>query len=116
MNRQTQVELLEKWYKEELEISGSKGHDYAGEDVLQNFRRMKAACTLYDINPAKRSEDVFLYYIFIKIDRLINLLHSNKSPQNESIEDTIVDLNMYLKLFRCFLVEARTESREMESK
>lgn len=105
MNRDRQIDLLERWFREELEISGSKGHDYAGDDILQNFRRMKAACTLYDINPSLRTEDVFLFYILIKLDRLVNLLHNNKEPQNESVQDTLKDWTMYIKLLRMYLVE-----------
>lgn len=40
MQQQEQLAFIEKSNHEALEIIKSKGHDYAGVDVLQNFKQM----------------------------------------------------------------------------
>lgn len=109
MNRSQQVDLLETWAEEEQELSGRKGHDYATEDVLANFRRMHKVCVLYGVDPSKRIEDVYLFYILIKLDRIVNLLHSGKSAKNESVQDSLRDMGLYIKLLRMELTERKDD-------
>jgi len=98
MDRQKQIGLLKQWYEEEIELSGRKGHDYAGEDMLSNFKRMYMMCHDYGIDPSQSYYSVFRFYAAIKWDRLNNLLRDGKSPKNESVQDSIKDMIMYLKL------------------
>lgn len=104
MERQEFTSLLEEWYLSKVALSSQKGHDYAGDrDILANFKRMHETCALYCIDPSQRTEDVFLFYILLKIDRLCNLLHPRKEPENESLDDTLQDVALYLDLLRAFL-------------
>jgi len=105
MNRETFEDLCNTWHEAELKLSRAKGHDYATEDVLANFKRMYKICKLYNIDPTKRPQDVFWFYLFIKIDRLRNLICSDKIPQNEAVTDSYRDISLYLKLLRAFLKE-----------
>lgn len=104
MDQKQQLDMLDAWYREERELAINKGHDYATEDVLANFRRMFRACQLYDINPSERLMDVYLFYMLIKFDRICNLVHSDKEPRNESLHDSFADLRMYGNLARLELL------------
>lgn len=110
MKRETFEKLLATWHEAQVTLSRSKGHDYAGEDILGNFKRMHKICSVWDIQPGERAEDVFLYYVLTKIDRLCNLLHSKKTPQNESVQDTMRDVLLYLTLLRAYLEETDCQS------
>ena len=105
MKRETFEELLTTWFKDQIELHRRKSHDYATEDCLANFKRVYAVCHLYDIRPGARLEDTFLFYVLIKLDRLCNLLHSGETPANESLQDTVKDMSLYLALMRAALVE-----------
>ena len=105
MDRTTIDELFIKWHDTRMALSRSKGHDYATEDILANFKRMYKACDIYDLQPGKRIEDVFLFYILIKLDRTVNLLHADKKPNNESLDDTMQDIGLYIELMRAYLEE-----------
>lgn len=105
MDKKTLDDLLVKWNDNKIALANSKGHDYANDDILANFKRMNRACAIYDIRPGERIEDTFLYYILIKIDRIVNLLHFNKEPSNESLDDTLQDIGLYIELLRAYLTE-----------
>ena len=106
MNVVTFEKLLGAWYNKSVELHRRKGHDYATEDdMLANFKRMHKVCKLYDINPAKRPGDVFWFYMFIKIDRLRNILQAGKDPECEAVSDSYDDLVLYTKLLMAFNVE-----------
>jgi hypothetical protein len=44
-----------------------------------------------------------MFYVLLKIQRLCNLLFSNKVAKNESIQDTLMDLRNYVDLLNCTL-------------
>jgi len=106
MDRKEQVKLLEKWYEEKLEISEAKGHDYAGEDMLDNFKRVSFMCAILKVN-VTQPEGIAIIYSLLKLDRLCNLLFSNRKPSNESIDDTVMDLGLYIDLLRMILAEQK---------
>lgn len=95
-------------------ITLSKRHDYADdEDVLQNFKRVRAMCWLLNIQPKESPADFALLMTVLKLDRYCNLRNKNAQPKNETIMDTVVDWHNYINLaFACdvdagtFLVEA----------
>ena len=77
-------------------LFGAKQNDYATGDALSNFKRMRAACALFDINPARSAEDNALYLGMLKLDRYCNL--RGREPQNEGVRDTVLDWHNYIDL------------------
>lgn len=65
-----------------------KGNDYANEDRLSNFKLAGSICGL-------TAEQSCLSLIATKVARLGNLLGSGKRPDNESIQDSVLDLANY---------------------
>lgn len=104
MTQAIQLALFEQTNKEVKELLISKGHDYAGEDVLQNFKQLHQLLLILKIDMT-RIEGVHMFYILLKIQRLSNLLFSNKTAKNESVQDTVKDMRNYTDLLNCTLVE-----------
>ena len=67
-----------------------KGNDYANEDRLSNFKLAGSVCGL-------TPEQNCLSLIATKVARLGVLLKTN-NPNNESIEDSVLDLACYSTL------------------
>lgn len=76
----------------------SKGKDYANADCLSNFKR---SAELLGILP----EQSCMSLIATKIARAEQLLNSGATPENESLEDTLLDLCGYCFLLNCIIVE-----------
>ena len=85
-------------------ILEKKGHDYATEDQLSNFKRMALLSAVFKID-ITRPTGVALFYKLLKLDRLANLLSNGKQPMNESMEDTLDDDINYTELLRGLIVE-----------
>ena len=97
MTRETQSQLLGEFYAEKKNILKLKGEDYANEDVLSNFKTAGA-------NIGVSAEQQCLSLIATKVARLGNLL-SGKTPNNESVSDSILDLSNYTDLLYCLVNE-----------
>lgn len=97
MTHEQQSKLLGEFYAEKKNILKLKGEDYANEDVLSNF---KTAGANIGISPELQC----LSLIATKVARLGNLL-SGKTPNNESISDSILDLSNYTDLLYCLVNE-----------
>jgi len=69
----------------------SKGNDYANEDRLSNFKLAGAISGL-------SAEQNCLSLIATKVARLGVLLKSDTPAENESIEDSLIDLANYAVL------------------
>jgi ATP-dependent Lon protease len=95
MTRETQSKLLGEFYAEKKNILKLKGEDYANEDVLSNFKTAGA-------NIGISAEQQCLSLIATKVARLGNLL-SGKTPNNESVSDSILDLSNYTDLLYCLV-------------
>lgn len=92
-------------HQKELELLKSKGSDYSNsEDILKNFKEVGEICKLLNID-SRTSFGTHMFYILIKIQRLCNLINNGKKANNESVEDTIVDLRNYAGLLNCSLLE-----------
>lgn len=76
----------------------SKGNDYANEDRLSNF---KLAGNITGIGPKLNA----LNLIATKVARLGSLLNGNKTPNNESINDSLLDLANYVVLLNMIINE-----------
>lgn len=96
MNWQRFEAAFQDLQERKLELLRKKNSDYASrEDVFWNFGQIAelAGVTL---------EQTFLVFLACKLARLGNLLKSSKEPQNESIEDSLVDLSNYADLLAVF--------------
>ena len=79
----------------------SKREDYANEDVLSNFK-------LAGRISGGSAEINCLNLIATKVARLGVLLKSSKQPNNESINDSVLDLANYAVLLNMILKEKQT--------
>lgn len=104
MKQQDQLKFIEELNAKGVELLKTKGHDYAGEDILKNFKQMHGLIELMEVDMSK-IEGIHMFYILLKIQRLCNLLFSNKIAKNESITDTLIDLRNYTDLLNCTLKE-----------
>ncbi len=79
--------------KKMAEIHDRKSEDYASDkNRYSNFEEAAATAGV-------AVDDVFAVLIGVKLARLRELLKSNKVPNNESIQDTRVDLAVYATLW-----------------
>lgn len=112
MTQQEQLKLISEINEKGIELFKSKGHDYAGVDILKNFKQMHNVLQLLEVDMSK-VEGVHMFYILLKVQRLCNLLFSNKVAKNESVSDTLIDLRNYTDLLNCTLQEKKiSEIRE----
>jgi len=97
-------ELVKNAFTKRYALFDKKQHDYATEDCLSNFKRISRLCKELNINVAT-PEGTNLFYITMKFDRLCNLVHKGTTPQNESLDDTLNDIQNYIDLLRGLLHE-----------
>jgi hypothetical protein len=91
-----------------MDLMIGKGEDYAGEDVLANFKRMSALCASLGVDPGRSAWDCAMFLSLLKIDRLCNLKRKRADPKNESVQDSYCDLMNYLDLsLACFTEEGK---------
>lgn len=89
-------EFLEALKKME-DIHVKKNEDYATEsDPLSNFTHSSYLGSLFN----KDRDKAFAILIGTKLGRLSSLLNSSNTPNNESIEDTLIDCANYMLLWR----------------
>ena len=86
----------------------NKGHDYATEDVLSNFKRLSKAATILGIT-LDTPIGYALFMILMKLDRVSNLTSKGKKPKNESVKDSFGDLLGYSLLAMALNEEAVNE-------
>lgn len=98
MNLDSLIFASDQLYRDLIATLYSKAADYASEeDVLKNFRTVGAALRLFNVDVTKDIGYAFVM-LFVKVQRLCNLIFSNKKPKNETIEDSFRDLFGYLLL------------------
>ena len=100
MTKEKQLEIITTLDNKLIEVLKTKGEDYAGEDVLSNFKQVSEAAKALGLNVTDPT-NYALFMCVLKIARLTNLINNNKVPNNESIEDSFVDLIGYSKLAYC---------------
>ena len=84
-----------KLTEQKRDILKKKNHDYAKvKDMFSNFKLMARIANI-------PIEKVFMVFLAVKVVRLGELT-SGKEPNNESIEDTLLDLSNYADLFNIF--------------
>ena len=93
---------LQELFKKALKVSLSKRADYtSGVDHHENFKRSATVASWFRNDQDK----VYAVLIATKLARLASLLDT-KEPNNESIDDTFLDLVNYAGLW----AERRTET------
>jgi len=96
MNLETQQKQFLEITEQMKNIMFAKGNDYANEDRLSNF---KLAGNISGLTPELNC----LSLIATKVARLGVLLNNNKTPNNESIHDSLLDLANYTILLTMIL-------------
>lgn len=92
MNKETQQKVFDDTVDQMREIMLTKGDDYANDDRLSNFKKV---AFMTNSTPEK----AVLNLIATKVARLSELLEG-KTPKNESVEDSILDLANYTLLLK----------------
>jgi len=109
------LKIEEEAFKKRQDIRIRKAKDYANEeDCLQNFKKIAQLCRALDID-VTRPSGVAIKDALLKMDRLCNLIFRKGiiNPENESVEDTINDLQNYIDLFReCLKEEQNAQSNK----
>lgn len=101
MNLEQQEKILDNFYAKRMEVMHAKSLDYASDrDVLDNFKNVAA---IVGVTPAQQC----LSLITVKVSRIGNLLSSGKTPSNEALEDSILDMANYTDLLYCLLKEEK---------
>lgn len=98
MTNEEQVKHFEIITNQMKEILLQKGNDYANTDRLSNFKLAGTICGL-------SAEINCLSLIATKVARLGVLLNSDKAPDNESINDSVIDLANYAVLLSMILFD-----------
>jgi len=96
MNLETQQKNFLEITEQMKSIMFAKGNDYANEDRLSNF---KLAGNISGLTPELNC----LSLIATKVARLGVLLKNDKTPNNESIHDSLLDLANYTILLTMIL-------------
>lgn len=96
MTKQEQENHFDEMIEQMRNIMLSKGDDYANTDRLSNF---KLAGSISGLN----AELNCLSLISTKVARLGVLLGSGKTPMNESVQDSVLDLANYSILLSAIL-------------
>lgn len=98
MTREEQLQIFNSFVGQMGDILVKKGKDYGNEDCLSNF---KLAGTIAGLTPELNC----LSLIATKVARLGVLLNSKNDPNNESIDDSVLDLANYAILLHMLLSE-----------
>ena len=90
------VETLDKMKA----VHEAKDEDYASSDnPFSNFDVSEYLCSQFK----NERDKVFVWPIATKLARISNLLNSGNIPNNESIEDSLIDIANYVILWKCDL-------------
>lgn len=92
--------MIEDIFQEQRKLLTKKGNDYAGADLLSNFR---LAGMMVNQNSQHPDAINCLNLIGTKVARLGQLLNTSSNAQNESIHDSVIDLANYAVLLSLIL-------------
>jgi hypothetical protein len=98
MNIERQQQVFDETIEKMRSIMFKKGNDYSNQDRLSNFKLAGGIV-------GSTAELNCLNLIATKVARLGVLLNSNSLPNNESIEDSIIDLGNYTLLLQMIRAE-----------
>ena len=106
MTPERQKEYFDDLIKKMEYVLIKKGEDYASVDKLSNFKLAGRICGL-------SPELNCLSLIATKVARLGVLLNSSKEPNNESIQDSVLDLANYAILLSMILEDKLGELSDL---
>lgn len=98
MNIETQQRIFDETVDGMRNTMFRKGNDYSNADRLSNFKLAGAIAGL-------NAELNCLSLIATKVARLGVLLNTKGEPNNESVEDSLLDLANYTILLRMILAD-----------
>lgn len=102
MKTEEQTKLFKEFIQKQEDILLKKRNDYANNDVMSNFKQVS---NITGMTP----EQSILVLIATKVARLGNLFQGKK-PNNESIDDSIIDMANYCFLLYCIREEQKSNS------
>lgn len=102
MNLETQIKHFAEITEQMASIMLHKGNDYANDDRLSNFKVAGASCGI-------TAELNCLSLMATKVARLGVLLNNDKTPNNESIQDSLLDLANYTILLTMLLKDKESK-------
>jgi len=89
MNQSQETKLAKDFFDDCLQTLTKKAHDYAQDtDCFSNFKKIASICEVPTLK-------VFLFFITVKIARLIELEKKGKSEVGESMRDSLLDIANY---------------------
>lgn len=109
MTKEQQIKFFENFTNTMAETLLKKGNDYSNEDRLSNFKVAGAIL-------GKTPEEVALVLIAVKVARMGQLIGTSKIPNNESIDDTLLDLANYDLLLAMIISENRLVEKDQPRK
>ena len=104
MDHNTYAQLHKTLVGRALELSLNKSNDYADQDVLSNFKRLSKAAEALNLQ-INTPYGYAMFMALMKLDRINNLIRLHKDPNNESTEDSFIDLINYVILAYANLVD-----------
>lgn len=87
--------LVKKFLARIATIHDKKNNDYAAGDPYENFMRAAEVTSWFN----NKEDKPFVNHIATKMARLATLLNSENEPNNESIDDSFLDLATYCILW-----------------
>lgn len=91
------------------EVHLKKNEDYASPtNPFSNFDVSEYLLSQF----AYDRDKVFICFIATKLARLSTLLNSKNKPNNESIEDTFIDIANYILLWRADCIRSKSNRLE----
>jgi len=109
MTPDKQLEIYTELHNKIISVTSSKRHDYAGADVLSNFKGVSEAAKALGIDVTNPT-GYALFMVLLKIARLANLINAGKTPKNESVEDSFLDGINYFKLAYCCFLDGNNQA------
>jgi len=100
MTRKELEDLLRKNLESDIKLLRSKGHDYNPDqdrDITHNFNAIATAVKAIGIDCTK-PHGAADFFVIHKMVRKWALLNNNKTPENESLDDTLQDQRNYTNL------------------
>ena len=86
------------------DVHEKKNEDYSNFDnPFSNFDISEYLCLQFKTDRDK----VFVWPIATKLARIANLLNNSNTPNNESIQDSLIDIANYVILWKCDLSRRR---------
>ena len=102
MNQAEEAKLAKEFFDTCLNTLTKKAHDYAQDtDCFSNFKKIASICEVPTLK-------VFLFFIIVKVARLIELEKKGKTEVGESMHDSLLDISNYACLADLFIESARS--------